>query len=167
MHTFRILSLMIASSLALVAANPLIAERQTCDCQSPTGCPGRCSVLQGSGHSYCSGYCGRDNAVICDACGFSTLGCIVNDDGSCFTALCTGSGCRVLERWTRAQMEISITYCTARMAIASQWPIMRWEYSFTWLRAARLQPPETIVDGIRGRGAPLGCQAMVPKRIPE
>ncbi|KAJ6569097.1 hypothetical protein B0H19DRAFT_1256772 [Mycena capillaripes] len=88
MYTIQLLSLVLVSSIALVVANPLLPslnERQTCNCQSPTGCPGRCAPLQGSGHSFCIGYCGHNNAVICDACGFSTLGCIVNDDGSCFT----------------------------------------------------------------------------------
>ncbi|KAJ7271155.1 hypothetical protein C8J57DRAFT_1226731 [Mycena rebaudengoi] len=90
MHAFRAISpLILIFAAALVAANPLLslAERQSCHCQSPSGCPGHCAPLQGSGHSYCIGYCARDNAVICDACGFSSANCIVNDDGSCFTIM--------------------------------------------------------------------------------
>ncbi|KAJ6548474.1 hypothetical protein B0H19DRAFT_1265305 [Mycena capillaripes] len=91
---FPILAVTLVSAFTFAAANPIIhtslterhlTERQSCNCQSPSGCPGRCAVLQGSGHSFCIGYCGRDNAVVCDACGFTTSGCIVNDDGSCFT----------------------------------------------------------------------------------
>ncbi|KAJ7452995.1 hypothetical protein B0H11DRAFT_1927143 [Mycena galericulata] len=85
MQLLRTFSLILASSIVLVAANPFITERQTCNCNSPSGCPGTCAALQGSGHSYCIGYCGEDNAVICDACGFTTDNCIVNTDGSCFT----------------------------------------------------------------------------------
>ncbi|KAJ7271157.1 hypothetical protein C8J57DRAFT_1508107 [Mycena rebaudengoi] len=89
MYAFRAISLMLISAVALAAANPLIAlsERQTCGCQSPSGCPGHCSPLQGSSHSVCIGYCGRpDSVVVCDACGSSNAQCILNDDGSCFTS---------------------------------------------------------------------------------
>ncbi|KAJ7879399.1 hypothetical protein B0H13DRAFT_2340644 [Mycena leptocephala] len=85
MYAIRMLSFILATSVALVAANPFVQERQTCNCESPSGCPGTCAPLQGSGHSYCIGYCGENNAVICDACGFTTDNCIVNTDGSCFT----------------------------------------------------------------------------------
>ncbi|KAJ7662712.1 hypothetical protein DFH06DRAFT_357142 [Mycena polygramma] len=86
--TTPLLAITLASTL-LATATPLVntslTERQSCGCTSPSGCPGRCAPLQGSG-AFCIGYCGRDNAVACGACGFSTtLGCIVNDDGSCFT----------------------------------------------------------------------------------
>ncbi|KAJ7697283.1 hypothetical protein B0H16DRAFT_1903651 [Mycena metata] len=81
MRATHLISLVLASAFALVAANPLVAERQTCGCESPTGCPGRCS-----GNSMCVGYCGFNTTVFCSECGDSTtLGCILNTDGSCFT----------------------------------------------------------------------------------
>ncbi|KAJ7493542.1 hypothetical protein FB451DRAFT_1214757 [Mycena latifolia] len=80
MHAVRVLSFMLVSTFALVAANPLLSERQSCFCTSPTGCPGRCS-----GNSLCVGYCGQNTTVFCDACGETNLACILNDDGSCFT----------------------------------------------------------------------------------
>ncbi|KAJ7323341.1 hypothetical protein DFH08DRAFT_817914 [Mycena albidolilacea] len=93
MHAFQVFSLLLASSFVLVAANPLLTsltERRTCNCDSPTGCPGRCTPLQGSGTGWCINYCSWGNAVMCGACGQSyTLGCIVNDDGSCFTVVTT------------------------------------------------------------------------------
>ncbi|KAJ6626019.1 hypothetical protein B0H10DRAFT_569764 [Mycena sp. CBHHK59/15] len=83
MHAFSILSVMLASAIALVAANPLLVERQTCGCESPTGCPGRCSADGAT--SFCVNYCGLNTTVVCSACGDTSLGCILNDDGSCFT----------------------------------------------------------------------------------
>ncbi|KAJ7836700.1 hypothetical protein B0H14DRAFT_2793709 [Mycena olivaceomarginata] len=69
--------------IALIAANPLVAQPdvdKVCLCTSPTGCPGRCS-----GHSKCVNYCGMNTTVVCNACGKTSLGCILDDDGSCFT----------------------------------------------------------------------------------
>ncbi|KAJ7123704.1 hypothetical protein C8R44DRAFT_784239 [Mycena epipterygia] len=80
MHAFQILSFMLVSAFTLAAANPLVAERQICGCESPTGCPGRCS-----GNSECVGYCGFNTTVVCNACGDTSLGCILDDDGTCFT----------------------------------------------------------------------------------
>ncbi|KAJ7603201.1 hypothetical protein DFH06DRAFT_339216 [Mycena polygramma] len=80
MHTTQLLSLMLVSAFALVAANPLVAARETCGCESPTGCPGRCSAK-----SMCVGYCETNTTVHCHACGNTSLGCILNDDGTCFT----------------------------------------------------------------------------------
>ncbi|KAK7014245.1 hypothetical protein R3P38DRAFT_1446974 [Favolaschia claudopus] len=80
MYSFRLISLMLVSAIALVAANPLITQRETCGCTSPTGCPGRCS-----GNSLCVNYCGLNTTVHCEACGKTSLGCILNDNGICFT----------------------------------------------------------------------------------
>ncbi|KAJ7726837.1 hypothetical protein DFH07DRAFT_1066623 [Mycena maculata] len=80
MHAFRVISLILASAVALAAANPLLTERQTCGCESPTGCPGRCS-----GNSLCVDYCGFNTTVTCAACGDTSLGCIIDTDGTCFT----------------------------------------------------------------------------------
>ncbi|KAJ6554389.1 hypothetical protein B0H19DRAFT_1153385 [Mycena capillaripes] len=80
MHAARFISLMLVWAFALVTANPLVAQREVCGCESPTGCPGRCS-----GNSLCVGYCGMNTTVFCSACGETSLGCILNDDGSCFT----------------------------------------------------------------------------------
>ncbi|KAF7369747.1 hypothetical protein MVEN_00306400 [Mycena venus] len=82
MHAAHLISLMLVSFLALVTANPLATQRdtETCGCESPTGCPGRCS-----GNSQCVDYCGMNTTVFCDACGETSLGCILNDNGSCFT----------------------------------------------------------------------------------
>ncbi|KAJ7868544.1 hypothetical protein B0H14DRAFT_2729134 [Mycena olivaceomarginata] len=69
--------------IALIAANPLAAQPdvdKVCLCTSPTGCPGRCS-----GHSKCVNYCGMNTTVVCNACGKTSLGCILDDDRSCFT----------------------------------------------------------------------------------
>ncbi|KAJ7108076.1 hypothetical protein C8R43DRAFT_1044367 [Mycena crocata] len=82
MRTARVISLILVSVFALAAANPLVVERQTCECQSPTGCPGRCSE---NGKSMCVGYCGQNTTVFCKACGHTKLGCILDDDGTCFT----------------------------------------------------------------------------------
>ncbi|KAJ6492836.1 hypothetical protein C8R47DRAFT_1119960 [Mycena vitilis] len=86
MHTTQLLSLLLVSAIAFVAANPLVAARETCGCESPTGCPGRCSEK-----SMCVGYCETNTTVYCHACGSGnksgniTLACIMNDDGTCFT----------------------------------------------------------------------------------
>ncbi|KAF7373789.1 hypothetical protein MSAN_00590600 [Mycena sanguinolenta] len=81
MRAVQLLSFMLVSAFALVAANPLVAERRDfCDCTSPTGCPGRCS-----GNSACVGYCGTNTTVACAACGTTSLGCILDTDGTCFT----------------------------------------------------------------------------------
>ncbi|KAJ7704056.1 hypothetical protein B0H17DRAFT_1127078 [Mycena rosella] len=68
------------SAVALVAANPLLDPHETCGCESPTGCPGRCSA-----NSLCVGYCETNTIVFCGACGETSLGCIFDDDGTCFT----------------------------------------------------------------------------------
>ncbi|KAJ7258062.1 hypothetical protein B0H12DRAFT_1232367 [Mycena haematopus] len=80
MRPVQLFSLILVSAVALVTANPLLAERQTCGCTSPTGCPGRCS-----GNSLCVGYCGTNTTVVCPACGDTSLGCILDTDGTCFT----------------------------------------------------------------------------------
>ncbi|KAJ7607541.1 hypothetical protein FB45DRAFT_1040223 [Roridomyces roridus] len=78
MYAVQLLSIVLALSLA--AANPLLTERQTCECESPTGCPGRCS-----GNYLCVDYCRLGMTVACSACGTTSLGCILNTDGTCFT----------------------------------------------------------------------------------
>ncbi|KAJ7704033.1 hypothetical protein B0H17DRAFT_1127057 [Mycena rosella] len=80
MHAFRALSLTLISAVALVAANPLLAPRETCGYESPTGCPGCCS-----GNSLCVGYCETNRTDFYGACGETSLGCILDDDGTCFT----------------------------------------------------------------------------------
>ncbi|KAF8196324.1 hypothetical protein K438DRAFT_1968041 [Mycena galopus ATCC 62051] len=82
MYANRLISFMLVSMLALAAANPLVAERETCDCESPTGCPGLCSA-----DFLCVGYCGMDTSVYCNACTSSGLSCIMSTDGSCFTVV--------------------------------------------------------------------------------
>ncbi|KAJ7092402.1 hypothetical protein B0H15DRAFT_833787 [Mycena belliarum] len=80
MPTLRVLSFILASVLALAAANPLECKSDKCLCTSPTGCPGRCE-----GNSLCVGYCGTNTTVVCGACGDTSLACILDDDGTCFT----------------------------------------------------------------------------------
>ncbi|KAF8196328.1 hypothetical protein K438DRAFT_1826011 [Mycena galopus ATCC 62051] len=80
MRAAQLVSFLFVFGFSLVAANPLVAERQTCGCTSPTGCPGRCS-----GNSLCVDYCGFNTTVACAACGDTSLGCILDTDGTCFT----------------------------------------------------------------------------------
>ncbi|KAJ6473387.1 hypothetical protein C8R47DRAFT_719100 [Mycena vitilis] len=50
--TFPLLAVTLASTFVASATpigNTTLTERQSCDCMSPSGCPGRCAFLQGTG----------------------------------------------------------------------------------------------------------------------
>src|ERR1700748_1635167 len=65
------------------------ANPPTCNCESPSGCPGHCTTLQGSGLKLCLGYCGFPEPSLCDACpdDFEQVPCIAPTAGNptCFT----------------------------------------------------------------------------------
>ncbi|EPQ53378.1 hypothetical protein GLOTRDRAFT_117324 [Gloeophyllum trabeum ATCC 11539] len=80
MHFRTLLPALLLAALSPALANPFVTRQDTCECQSPTGCPGYCQDTEGIGAA-CFNNCGNGIAIACGACQGKTGACFVDATG--------------------------------------------------------------------------------------